>query len=147
MRKLFCRDPLHYNCFKYSFVNNLMGPRGRKKSMLNYLPEFIFTKCQGEGNDGQEQRSCFYYDPVSVEFNIIFSKLSIYTCILEYLNFCAVHLLCIHCLLFLKVTQSTLWSFGLLHIFPFFPHTFCSDSSGAQWFTKFSYPILSYPQK
>lgn len=56
-----------------------MGPRGRKKSMLNYLPEFIFTKCHSEGNDGQEQRSCFYYEPVSVEFNIIFRRLSIYT--------------------------------------------------------------------
>lgn len=85
-----------------------MGPRGRKKSMLNYLPEFIFTKYHGEGNDGQEQRSCFYYEPVSVEFNITFSRLSIYTSILEYLNFCTVHLLYIYCLLFLKVAQSTL---------------------------------------
>lgn len=77
-----CRDPPHYYCFKYSFVNNLMGPRRRKKSMLNYLPECIFTKCQGERNDGQEQTSCFYYEPVSVEFNVIFSRLSIYACIL-----------------------------------------------------------------
>lgn len=83
LRKLFCRDPSHCYCFKYSFVNNLMGPRGRKKSVLNYLLECICTKCQGEGNDGQEQTRLFYYKLVSVEFNKIFSRLRIYTCILH----------------------------------------------------------------
>lgn len=60
-----------------------MGPRGRKKSVLNYLLECICTKCQGEGNDGQEQTRLFYYKLVSVEFNKIFSRLRIYTCILH----------------------------------------------------------------
>lgn len=60
-----------------------MDPSGRKKGMLNYLLECIFTKCQVEQNDGQEQMSLFYYKLVSEEFNLIFSRLSIYACILH----------------------------------------------------------------
>lgn len=83
LRKLFCRDPLHCSCFKYSFLNNLMDPSGRKKGTLNYLLECIFTKCQVEQNDGQEQMRVFYYKLVSGEFDLIFSRLSIYACILH----------------------------------------------------------------
>lgn len=134
LRKLFYRDPSHCYSFKYSFVNNLMDPRGRKKSMLNYLLECIFTKCQGEGNDGQEQMRLSYYKLVSVEFNMIFNRLSVYACLLhfEYLSFCAVHLLYIYCLPFSMVMQTTVLGFGHMCIFHFSPKMLCSDSSGAQ---------------
>lgn len=84
LRKLLCRDPSHYNCFKNSFVNKPLGPRGRKKSRFNYLLECTFTKWQGEGNDGQEQTRLSYYKLVSVEFHMIFIRLSVYACILHW---------------------------------------------------------------
>jgi len=102
--------------------------------MLNYLLECIFTKCQAEGNYGQEQTRLIHYKLVSVEFNMIFSRLSIYACILNLSTWISVQrpLLYIYWLPSLMVMQLLFGALDFCVFFVFFPKMFCCDSFGAQ---------------